>query len=701
MDAHPADLLEDPRRLDALRRTGLLDTPCEDSFDRVTHLAAMVLRTPMALTSLVDDQREFCKSSVGLPEPYATTCHIPLSHSFCQHVVRTGAPLIVADARVHPLLHSNPAVTEFKAIAYLGVPLTSSEGDVLGSLCVIGSDPREWSDADLKLLGDLGRLVETEITCRDGVRARTSAEKELRASEEQLRLASLSCRIGTWHVNMVDRSIVMSEQCRSFCHLGDEQTPTPEWLEARVDPDDRERVREAFRQLVEMNDDCHVEFRVHPVEGKTRWIFACGRCFPDGSGRPMFIDGIAIDVSDRKHSEENALRRAEQLRRLVAGSIRINAAHDVDSVLEAVVDEAKILIGAETCVARIAPDQNLIRATNVDQPASAGGSAIDALVRTTKRPVRRDRHPGQVGAGSEASASLRDDDETPESGIMVVPMLGRGETVLGTISLAEKHDGDFTDEDQSLLEQLAHVASTALENARLYHMLKENDRRKDEFLAVLAHELRNPLAALTHAVALIRRNSTIPEGAAWSMEVIGRQTGNLTRMVNELLDVSRITRGLVDLRMEDVSVDSLIAHVEEAILPRVKERRQEFQVVRPRKRLQIIKADAIRIEQVLLNLLSNATKFTPEQGRIVFTIRRDGNEMVFLVSDNGVGIRAEILPRIFELFVQDAGILARVQGGLGIGLTIVKRLVQLHGGRIEARSGGLGCGSEFEVRLPL
>jgi signal transduction histidine kinase len=229
--------------------------------------------------------------------------------------------------------------------------------------------------------------------------------------------------------------------------------------------------------------------------------------------------------------------------------------------------------------------------------------------------------------------------------------------------------------------------------------LREEARRKNEFLAMLAHELRNPLAPIRNAVQLLRMKFPTDEEARWAQDVIERQVEQMARMVDDLLDVSRITRGKINLQKEVVDVATVVARAVELTQPQIDARHHELTVAMPRERLQI-EVDVSRMAQVLANLLNNAAKYTDEGGHIWLTVERAGAEAVLRVRDTGVGIPPDFLPRIFDLFAQAERSLERTQGGLGIGLTLVRNLVEMHGGTIQAFSAGPGQGSEFVVRLP-
>lgn len=229
--------------------------------------------------------------------------------------------------------------------------------------------------------------------------------------------------------------------------------------------------------------------------------------------------------------------------------------------------------------------------------------------------------------------------------------------------------------------------------------LTESNQRKDQFLAMLAHELRNPLAPIRNASQVVRLLAQDNPHLRWAGDVIGRQVQHLRRLVDDLLDVSRFSSGKITLRKEPTDVAAVVARAVETARPVIEERRHELSVTLPPERLQV-QADSVRLAQVLENLLNNAAKYTPEGGRIWLTAEREGQEVVVRVRDTGIGIPADMLARVFDLFTQVDRTLDRAQGGLGIGLTLVKSLVELHGGTVQASSMGLNQGSEVVVRLP-
>jgi two-component system CheB/CheR fusion protein len=230
--------------------------------------------------------------------------------------------------------------------------------------------------------------------------------------------------------------------------------------------------------------------------------------------------------------------------------------------------------------------------------------------------------------------------------------------------------------------------------------LREADQRKDEFLAMLGHELRNPLAPIRNASQVLRLLGPQDGRLAWAQDIIERQLTHLTRLVDDLLDVSRITRGKVLLHPEVVDLEAMVARAVETSRPLLDARRHELTVDLPRGPIRLL-GDPTRLAQVLANLLNNAAKYTPEGGQVGIAASVEQDEVVLRVRDDGIGIAPEVLPRIFDLFAQGERAVHRSQGGLGIGLTLVRGLVEMHGGVVEAFSEGMGRGSEFVVRLPL
>jgi PAS domain S-box-containing protein len=283
---------------------------------------------------------------------------------------------------------------------------------------------------------------------------------------------------------------------------------------------------------------------------------------------------------------------------------------------------------------------------------------------------------------------------------LAVPLVVRGK-VLGVVTFATAESGRHYDAaDLAVAEDLAQRAAIAMENANLYQALREEDRRKTEFLALLAHELRNPLAPLRNGLQVLKLARGDAAAAEKTRTMMERQVQLMTRLVDDLLDVSRISRGRIELRKERVELAAVVAGALETCESFIKQRGHELTVSLPDEPV-YVDADRTRLAQAIGNLVTNAAKYTDPGGRIWLTVERRGGEAVIAVKDTGVGIPAPMLPRVFDLFTQVDQSSEKAHGGLGVGLTIVKSLVEMHGGCVEARSEGRGMGSEFLIRLPV
>jgi signal transduction histidine kinase len=256
----------------------------------------------------------------------------------------------------------------------------------------------------------------------------------------------------------------------------------------------------------------------------------------------------------------------------------------------------------------------------------------------------------------------------------------------------------FADDEIDLSLTIARQLAFAIHRARTEAALREADRRKDEFLAVLAHELRNPLAPITNAVHLLRRERGASPLQQEAVSILSRQAAQLTRLVNDLLEVSRITTGRVQLRREWVPLADVVDGAVQSVRSLVDQHAHQLRVAMPPQPVWV-HGDAARLEQVLVNLLNNAAKYTLPGGRIDLSVAVEAGNAVVGVRDTGMGIEPALLPRVFELFTQAEKSLHRSHGGLGVGLSLVRNLVEMHGGSVDARSEP-GRGSEFIVRLP-
>jgi signal transduction histidine kinase/ActR/RegA family two-component response regulator len=280
--------------------------------------------------------------------------------------------------------------------------------------------------------------------------------------------------------------------------------------------------------------------------------------------------------------------------------------------------------------------------------------------------------------------------------MIAVPLQVPGET-LGVLTFCYSGSSGrrYCREDLWVAEDLARRAAMVVENARLYHELQAASRRKDEFLAMLGHELRNPLAPIRNAARIISLKSPELHGLT---EMIERQIQQLARLVDDLIDVSRVGHGKINLEMKPVDLKVVVALAIEMSRPLIDKREHVLEISLPRRAVEVA-GDTGRLAQVVSNLLNNSAKYSDDGSRIELTVEANGDQAI--LSDTGIGIEPAMLPRIFDLFTQVKDSTSRSEEGLGIGLALVRNMIELHGGCVQAESAGLGHGSEFVVRLPL
>ncbi len=486
------------------------------------------------------------------------------------------------------------------------------------------------------------------------------------------------------------------------------------WLDI-VHPEDRAKVFEQVEQGRRSGEVAVFDDRVRCASGTWIWLRNVVRVTSEASTLRK-VYGIAFDISELKRVEtelEDERRRAAFLAeasRILASSL------DYETTLQNVARVAIPAIADWCSVRLLTPDGDFreLAVAHIDP-------AKELLLRRMMHhypPRPEDPHgPGKVLTSgkpefmSEASERLSSEwIRDPEHlellrqidirSYICVPMAARGQ-VLGTMNwVISESDRRYTRADLALARDLAARAAMAIENARFYEEAREEVRRREAFLAVLGHELRNPLGAISNAVHVLQAAGHDDPRALAQRAILARQTNQLGRLVDDLLDVSRMISGKIRLVRHRLNLGQEAERCFQAFCGNdgVSERRVEFNVHSPDL---FIDADEVRLEQIVLNLLSNALKFTSPGGRIAIEVAQEGTEAVIRVRDDGVGIPPGQIPHIFDAFRQGPETLTEAGGGLGIGLALVRRLAELHGGNVQAVSAGPGCGSEFAVRLPL
>ncbi|MBK9713443.1 MAG: response regulator [Kouleothrix sp.] len=409
-------------------------------------------------------------------------------------------------------------------------------------------------------------------------------------------------------------------------------------------------------------------------------------------------------------------QHAARLQQLNAASLAINAAPTRDDLLRRITDEARALIGTNDAVVTLIADRGWAQAQTVASLAAPdawptdthqpGDERIARLVYDQRRMIRLSRHELAAPA-AQRSVGSANDGHPPRNGVLAAPLIDSDGAIVAVIQLSDKAAGEFSGADEALLQQLAQIAAVALENRTLYEheraaraQAEEASRLKDDFLATVSHELRTPLTALLGYAQLLQSRKRDEAYVARTVEKIVHSARAQAQITEDLLDVARIVTGKLRIAPEPIDLIAAIHAALDTVRPAVEAKGLRLQVDLSPSASTII-GDANRLQQVVWNLLVNATKFTPHDGAIQVRLAPDGREARLTVSDTGQGISPAFLPFVFDRFRQADSTSNRAYGGLGLGLSIVRHLVELHGGAVQVASAGLGQGATFTVRLPL
>lgn len=487
------------------------------------------------------------------------------------------------------------------------------------------------------------------------------AEEAARVLEEQFRLASetVSGVIYDWEARTgrVDRSSAVEKLTG---YRLEEVEPTMEWWEQIIHPDDLAELSKEFETSVAAGVPLReVEYRLIHRDGSIRHVWDRSRLVYNPQGALVRVIGYTIDITERVKNEERLRQQERKLRKFAASDIIGIVISRTTGELSYVNDEFLRIIGYEREDVE-AHRVNWLELTP-EEWASADAKGIEE-------------------ARKHGSCVPYEKEYIRKNGERIPVLIG------------------YTQSTDSPDEFIAFILDVT-ERKRAEKVLKDADRRKDEFIAMLAHELRNPLAAIRTAAHVLRLKSPDDPDLNWGQDVIERQLKHLTRLIEDLLDVSRIATGKIKLKRRLMDVREVVSRASESVASLMESKRQELRVSLPSEPL-IALADAARLEQVLSNLLTNAAKFTDSGGTITVIAHLDSEMVELRVHDNGVGISPDMLPSIFGLFTQVDNDLDRSQGGLGIGLTLVKSLVEMHAGSVGVTSEGIGKGAEFWVRIP-
>ncbi|QJE01640.1 PAS domain S-box protein [Massilia forsythiae] len=577
-----------------------------------------------------------------------------------------------------------------------------------------------WPDGSVHWIAPLGRTYydETGRAVRmTGVVAdvteRNRAEA-LRQSEERFRLMADAVPQIVWITDADGRIEFFNQHWSDYTGLAYDMETAADVAAAVVHPDDAALTMERFAHAQRSGDTFLIEHRIRSASGAYRWFLVRAEPYRDPhDGRILRWFGASVDIHDRKQAEQALhLLAGRQTFRLELAD-RIRALSDPQQVTAA----ASALLGDYLGARRVSYAE--VDAAG-DALVLAPGWSDDAAAPLRQRRFVLDDFGAPVAAALRAGRVLAIDDVAGDGhaaacrdfylslgvrSVLAVPLTRNGR-LQAVLSVHHANPHSWTAEETAAARDMADRTWLAIDGARAQaelraerEKLKEADRRKDEFLAMLAHELRNPLAPIGAAAELLQMMRLDEARVRQTSQIIGRQVKHMTHLIDDLLDVSRVTRGLVELDSAPLDVRRIVSDAVEQVGPLIAARRHRLLLELPPDAALVL-GDEKRLVQVVANIVNNAAKYTHDEGEIRVTVQADAAQVAIAVADNGIGMTAELCARAFDLFAQAERSSDRSSGGLGLGLALVKSLVELHQGSVTSASGGPGQGSTFTVRLP-
>ena len=567
-----------------------------------------------------------------------------------------------------PLLMPHPAADALHAtLVRFGIT-----GDI-GTILVGARRPDFPSENDRLLLG----VAANQATV---VLQRHLAADALKRSEERFLDLANAAPAMLWVTAPDGTCTFLSRGWYEFTGQANDEGLGFGWADV-IHPDDRSTITQAVIDANKRKSEFSREHRLRHVDGSYRWVIDTGRPRFSATGEFLGFVGNVLDISDRKQTEQ-ALHETREL---------LSAVFDALPVGVAVSDQHGAMVLANQEMLQYLPTGLL---PSMDEARHHRWRVFHQ----DGSPYARQDFPGaralrgeRVVPGSEALYE-RDDGVVMWTQIAAVPLKGRDGTPRGQVAVVTNIDAFKRTEEALRLSEANQRA--------LFDEVTRSNKNLSEFLAVLAHELRNPLAPILTGLDIMRIRSDSADTIGKVRGIIERQVKQLSHLINDLLDIARVTNGKVDIKKESVDLKSIVANAVETSLPLIEKGHHEFNLKLHDAPLPV-HADPTRIAQVVANLLTNAAKYTPHGGKIKLTVEPDGDQAVISVTDNGVGIPAEALETLFNMFSQVGRNMNHSQGGLGIGLSLVRQFVALHDGDVAAISDGVGKGSTFIVRLPI
>ncbi|GAB2600616.1 hypothetical protein GCM10027034_37240 [Ramlibacter solisilvae] len=484
-----------------------------------------------------------------------------------------------------------------------------------------------------------------------------------------------------------------------------EDNHTVAWWLSLIHPEDLPEQMKSFASQLEKGGARTAVYRIRHKDGTWIWVESSSQVLKDASGQPTKIVGAMVDITQRKQANDALFESESRLRALHAMSSRLSGARELNGALDDLLATAIDACGAQFGNVQLfnpqlrgleivahrgfrQPYLDHFRVVRVDD-----GSATARVLKSGEQLVIED-----VQLDAEFTPHRDIASQSGYRGVVSTPLKTYDGSILGILTTHFRQPHRVSGPELQLLELYARYAAALVVRLRHEKMLQDAERRKDEFIATLAHELRGPLAPVVNSLEMLKWVNG-DDRVEKARSIMNRQVTHLRRLVDDLLDITRIVNNKLKLHMEDVELTTVMRHVVETCDPVVESSGHRLKLDIPGE-IQV-HADPLRLVQVLVNLVTNASKYMDRGGTISISARLEGSEVEIVVSDTGFGIAPESLPGIFDLFMQVDTASHKSGGGLGIGLPLVKRLVELHGGTVTAHSEGVGRGSRFILRLPV
>lgn len=620
-------------------------------------------------------------------------------------VLSTGLPILIHDPEVALLREPAPDEELLRLTLKMGirsriiVPL-KARGEIIGAMTWLSAEAeRRYTIADLKIAEEVALRAAYAIDNARLYEAQKLANRRLNDL-----LNGLQASVWEGHGDPISEVTFVNQPAEGLFGYPAGKLKDPDFSRRMILKEDYARMIAQYAEGITMRRDFEVEYRARRADGRIIWVRDMVRVSQAEDGRTM-VRAVTTDFTAHKQAEER-LRILEETGRTldasldyettltnVTGVIVPALADDCLIFLESSEKKLELVSAAHSDPARTEIAREFFRhyplVGNADQPIytvhRTGQSLLMSdAIGTIAASIAHSRKQYEASIGTAVNAGL------------AVPLTSRGQILGVMVWICIESERHYSKDDVKLAEEIANRAAIAVDNARLFKAAQDGVAARDRFLAMLGHELRNPLNSISIVAKMLERESLSDERLSKLRTLIGRETRQLSTLVDDLLDVSRVLAGKMSLTLQSVDLTSLVRESAQSFEDLARQRDLKLAVSIPDEPISIV-GDPVRMHQLIANLVTNAIKFTEPTGHIEVALRSDADSALLSVRDTGIGIAPEMLDRIFEPFAQAA---LAPPHGLGLGLSVVKQVAQLHGGKITASSDGVGKGSEFTVRLP-